>query len=34
MKHRSNWFHSGDIGYMDDDGYFFIVEFVDSLPRP
>src|SRR5262249_61479324 len=23
---RSGWFHSGDMGYVDDDCYFFIVD--------
>jgi long-chain acyl-CoA synthetase len=28
---RNGWFHSGDIGYMDDDGYIFIVDRVKDM---
>jgi long-chain acyl-CoA synthetase len=28
---RGGWFHSGDIGYVDDEGYFFIVDRVKDM---
>lgn len=31
MIDKDNWLHSGDIGYYDNDGYFFIVDRLKEL---
>jgi long-chain acyl-CoA synthetase len=28
---RGGWFHSGDIGYVDEDGYYFLVDRVKDM---
>ena len=31
ISFRNDWFHSGDFGYMDEEGCFFFKERIDSL---
>jgi acyl-coenzyme A synthetase/AMP-(fatty) acid ligase len=31
MLHPDGWLHSGDIGHVDDDGYFYVVDRVKEL---
>ena len=28
---REGWFHTGDVGYMDEDGHFFLVDRLKDL---
>jgi len=31
MLHPDGWLHSGDVGHVDDDGYFYVVDRVKEL---
>ena len=28
---RNGWFHSGDVGYVDEDGYFYVVDRIKQM---